>query len=138
MVYDERLEEALSFYDVARRDNACCLLSLPEGWLGDSLHLWLVFRNGLHEVSMSGYCLFDGSACGDSLAGDLRRAVSGAESGADFSDLGFGKRGFVGFESEQSATKEHVICSEDKGGVDSGGGADLGFFALGTGLKPPE
>ena len=138
MVYDERLGEALSFYDVARRDSAGCFLALPEGWLGDRLHLWLVFRNGLHEVSMSGYCLFDGLACGDSLAGDLRRAVSGADSGVDFSDLGFGNRGFVGFESEQSATKENARCYPNWIGGDFDKGTDLGFSALEMGVKPPE
>ena len=101
--------------------------------MNDRLHLWLVFRNGLHEVSMSGYCFFDGSACGDALAGDLRRAVSGAESGADFSDLGFGKRGFVGFESEQSATKEDAHCYLSWGGGNFDIGVDWGFSALGTG-----
>ena len=87
---------------------------------------------------MSGYCLFDGSACGDKVVGDLRKAVSGAESGADFSNFEFGKRGFVGFESEQSATKEDTHCYLNWGGGDSDSGADLGFSALNVGLKPPE
>ena len=47
MVYNERLGEALSFYDVARRDNACCLLSLPEDWMNDRLHLWRSHTNCL-------------------------------------------------------------------------------------------
>ena len=82
--------------------------------------------------------MFDGSACGDKVLGDLRRAVSGAESGADFSDLGFGNRGFVGFESEQSATKEDAHCYQNWGRDDSDSGADLGFSASDVGLKPPE
>ena len=138
MVYNERLEEALSFYDVACRENGSCLLSLPLEWMEDRLHLWLVFRNGIHEVSMSGYCFFDGAACGDSLAGDLRMAVSGDGKCADFSDFGFGKKGFIGFESQQTATREHVICSSDKGGADSGGGADFGFSGPVSGSKSPE